>query len=51
MWKVDREVLSPYIYIYNTMNFIEHQNRAMTARMRLQIPKVKNNCITVNICF
>ena len=25
---------------YNTMNFIEHKNKAITARMRLQIPKV-----------
>ena len=25
---------------YNTVNFIEHQNTAITARMRLLIPKV-----------
>ena len=25
---------------YNTVNFIEHQNMAITARMRLQIAKV-----------
>ena len=40
-----------YLHVYNTMNFIEHQNRAITGRMMLQIPKVKNNCITVNLCF
>ena len=26
---------------YNTTNFIEHQNRAIKARMRLQIQKIK----------
>ena len=39
---VNRSVLGILVYcaIYNTMSFIEHQDKAITARMRLQIPKV-----------
>ena len=43
-------ILALYIQ-YNTINFIEHQNRAITARAMSQIPQVYNYCITVNICF
>ena len=33
-------VKDQYTIQYNTINFIEHQNRAITARTMLQIPQV-----------